>query len=169
MSPFSDGTYALRCRVCEDVTEPEPLETCRRCDGATDIAYDWEHLRGNVTPATIAAGPSSLWRYEALLPTRSHAGVPAGWTPLERNDSLSELLGVEPAQETDVVAVDENVQVARQRVVGQHALAERGMQRHQRGERVPHGSGVDRDRATAGGIGPEHRRNADDGHDSMIL
>jgi threonine synthase len=95
MSPFSDGAYALRCRVCEDVTEPEPLETCRRCDGATDIAYDWEHLRGNVTPATIAAGPSSLWRYEALLPTRSHAGVPAGWTPLERNDSLSELLGVE--------------------------------------------------------------------------
>src|SRR3954468_2832045 len=95
MSPFSDRAYALRCRVCEDVTEPEPLEICRRCDGATDIAYDWEHLRRAVTPAAIAAGPPSLWRYEGLLPSGSHAGVAAGWTPLERSDSLSDLLGVE--------------------------------------------------------------------------
>ena len=36
----------------------------------------------------------SLWRYEALLPTRTHEGVRAGWTPLERADSLSELPGV---------------------------------------------------------------------------
>jgi threonine synthase len=95
MSPFSDGGFALHCRVCEDMTLPEPLEICRRCDGATDIAYDWEHLRGTVTAATIAAGPPSLWRYEGLLPTRSHAGVPAGWTALERSDTLSDLLGVE--------------------------------------------------------------------------
>jgi threonine synthase len=95
MSSFADGMYALRCRVCEEMTDPTPLETCRRCDGATDIAYDWEHLRGTITPAAIAAGAPSLWRYEALLPTRSHAGVPAGWTPLELNASLSELLGVE--------------------------------------------------------------------------
>ena len=95
MSPFSNRAYALRCRVCEDVTEPEAHEICRRCDGATDIAYDWDHLRGSVTPTTIAAGANSLWRYEALLPTRAHAGVPAGWTPLERSDTLSELLGVE--------------------------------------------------------------------------
>src|SRR6476661_11078896 len=95
MSPFSDGTFALHCRVCEDMTLPEPLEICRRCDGATDIAYDWEHLRGTVTAATIAAGPPSLWRYEGLLPTRSHAGVQAGWTALQRSDTLSELLGVE--------------------------------------------------------------------------
>jgi threonine synthase len=95
MSSFADGVYALRCRVCEEITDPTPLETCRRCDGATDIAYDWEHLRGTITPAAIAAGAPSLWRYEALLPTRSHAGVPAGWTPLELNASLSDLLGVE--------------------------------------------------------------------------
>src|SRR3954470_9218304 len=95
MSPFSDRAYALRYRVCEDVTEPEPLEICRRCDGATDIAYDWEHLRRTVTPSAIAAGPPTLWRYEGLLPSRSPAGVPAGWTPLERNDSLSDLLGVD--------------------------------------------------------------------------
>ena len=96
MSPFSDGAYALRCRVCEDVTQPEPLETCRRCDGATDIAYDWEHLRGTVTAATIAAGPPSLWRYEGLLPTAVTCGR-AGRMDSRSNavDSLSELLGVE--------------------------------------------------------------------------
>jgi threonine synthase len=95
MSAFPDGAYALRCRVCEAVTEPTPLDTCRRCDGATDITYDWEHLHESIAPAAIAAGARSIWRYEALLPTRSRGGVPAGWTPLELSESLSELLGVE--------------------------------------------------------------------------
>src|SRR4051794_38559360 len=95
MSAFPDGAYALRCRVCEAVTEPTPLDTCRRCDGATDITYDWEHLHESIAPAAIAAGARSIWRYEALPPTRSRGGVPAGWTPLELSESLSELLGVE--------------------------------------------------------------------------
>src|SRR4051794_10005061 len=95
MSSFADGMYALRCRVCEEMNDPPPLETTPRRAGAAAPAYDWDRLRGTITPAAIAAGAPSLWRYEALLPTRSHAGVPAGWTPLELNASLSELLGVE--------------------------------------------------------------------------
>jgi threonine synthase len=95
MNPFSHGSYALRCRVCEEVTEPEALDACRRCDGPTDMAYDWEQISRVVTPTGIAAGPRSLWRYEALLPTAARAGVHAGWTPLERADSLSELLEVD--------------------------------------------------------------------------
>ena len=95
MSPFSHGSYALRCRVCEDVTEPEARDACRRCDGPTDMAYDWQQIRRDVTCAGIAAGPPSLWRYEALLPTVARVGVDAGWTPLERVDSLSELLGID--------------------------------------------------------------------------
>jgi threonine synthase len=95
MNPFSHGSYALRCRVCEEVSEPEALDACRRCDGPTDVAYDWRQISRDVTPAGIAAGPPSLWRYEALLPTAAGVGVHAGWTPLERVDSLSELLGVD--------------------------------------------------------------------------
>ena len=95
MSAFSHGSYALRCRVCEDVTEPEARDACRRCDGPTDVAYDWQQIRSDVTHAGIAAGPPSLWRYEALLPTVARVGVDAGWTPLERVDSLSELLGID--------------------------------------------------------------------------
>jgi threonine synthase len=95
MSAFSHSSYALRCRVCEEVTDPEPLDACRRCDGPTDLAYDWEQIARLVSHKVIAAGPSSLWRYEALLPTAAGAGVQAGWTPLERCDSLSDLLGIE--------------------------------------------------------------------------
>jgi threonine synthase len=95
MSPFSHGSYALRCRVCEEVTDAEPLDACRRCDGPTDVTYDWELIGHVVSHGAIAAGPPSLWRYQALLPTAAGAGVQAGWTPLERVDSLSELLGVD--------------------------------------------------------------------------
>ncbi|MGH3025271.1 MAG: threonine synthase, partial [Gaiellaceae bacterium] len=55
--------YALRCRVCEDVSPAEPAEACRRCDGPTDIAYDWERVRRTVDRTRVAAGPRSLWRY----------------------------------------------------------------------------------------------------------
>ncbi len=95
MSPFSHGSTALRCRVCEEVTELEPLDACRRCDGPTDVAYDWRRIGRLVSPASVAAGPPSLWRYSALLPTAAAMGVQAGWTPLERVDSLSDLLGID--------------------------------------------------------------------------
>jgi len=95
MSPFANGSYALRCRVCEELTEPEPLDACRRCDGPTDFEYDWAVLGRDVDRAAIGAGPPSLWRYQALLPTASGAGLHAGWTPLVRADDLSGLLGVE--------------------------------------------------------------------------
>ena len=78
-------------------------------------------------------------------------------------------LGVETAEQADVVAVHEDVQVARQRVAGQHALAERGVQRDERGEGVAHRLGVDRHRAATRSIGPEHGRDANDCHDPMIL
>jgi threonine synthase len=92
---FENSAYALRCRVCETVTEPEPLNACRRCDGPTDVAYDWERIERTVSRAGIAAGPESLWRYERLLPTAAGAGIRAGWTPLVRVGPLCELLGVD--------------------------------------------------------------------------
>ena len=95
MSMFSHDSYALRCRVCEEVTGAEALDVCRRCDGPTDIAYDWEQVRRIVTHTGIAAGPSSLWRYQALLPSSARMGIQAGWTPLKRSDVLSDLLGVD--------------------------------------------------------------------------
>jgi threonine synthase len=88
-------SYSLRCRVCEEITVPVPLDTCRRCDGPTDVAYDWEWVRENVSHAAIAAGPRSLWRYRDLLPGAARLDFGAGWTPLVRADRLSRLLDVD--------------------------------------------------------------------------
>jgi threonine synthase len=89
------SAYALRCRVCEEVTAPEPLDACRRCDGPTDVAYDWEWVRGHVSRAHIEAGPSSLWRYERLLPGGAQLDFGAGWTPLVAATRLSQLLDID--------------------------------------------------------------------------
>lgn len=89
------SSYYLRCRVCEEVVEAEPLDACRRCDGPTDVTYDWERVARTMTRGSIAAGPRSLWRYQGLLPAGAHVEVGAGWTPLVRSDALSELLGVD--------------------------------------------------------------------------
>ena len=85
--------YALRCRVCETVAEPEPLDSCPRCDGPTDVTYDWAHVRP--TREATAAGPRSLWRYSELLPAGARVDFGAGWTSLVHAERLSEILGVE--------------------------------------------------------------------------
>jgi threonine synthase len=89
------SAYHLRCRVCEEVTEPAPLEACRRCDGPTDVTYDWERLAQTLTRESVAAGPASLWRYHDLLPAGARIEVGAGWTPLFYSESLSDLLDVD--------------------------------------------------------------------------
>src|SRR3954451_2972498 len=89
------SAHSLRCRVCEEVTVAEPLDACRRCDGPTDVLYDWDTIRRSVSRATVAAGPASLWRYAALLPMGAHVDFGAGWTPLVRSDLLSDALGIE--------------------------------------------------------------------------
>lgn len=89
------SAHSLRCRVCEEVTIAEPLDACRRCDGPTDVLYDWATIGRSVSRAAVAAGPRSLWRYAALLPTGARVDYGAGWTPLVRSELLSEALGIE--------------------------------------------------------------------------
>jgi threonine synthase len=85
--------YSLRCRVCEEVAEAEPVDSCRRCDGPTDVSYDWDRLA--VTREAVAEGPASLWRYHGLLPVGAHVEYGAGWTPLVEAPTLSAALGVD--------------------------------------------------------------------------
>lgn len=86
--------YALRGRVCEEPVT-EPVNSCLRCDGPTDVAYDWYVLRGTLTRAQTEADPHSVWRYAALLPGAAQLDFGAGWTPLVHTERLSELLGLE--------------------------------------------------------------------------
>ncbi len=89
------SAHHLRCRVCEEITDPGPLEACRRCDGPTDVAYDWERIERTLTREGVAHGPPTLWRYEALLPSGAQIDVGAGWTRLVRCEPLSEILEVD--------------------------------------------------------------------------
>jgi threonine synthase len=49
----------------------------------------------DVTRASVASGPRSLWRYAGLLPAGARVDVGAGWTPLVPSPELSDTLGVE--------------------------------------------------------------------------
>jgi threonine synthase len=89
------SAYTLRCRVCEEVSVVEPVDSCRRCDGPTDVLYDWATIERTITRASVAAGPRSLWRYAPLLPAGARVDVGAGWTPLVRSDLLSDALDVD--------------------------------------------------------------------------
>jgi threonine synthase len=85
----------LRCRVCEEIAPPQPIDVCARCDGPTDVTYDWNWVRGHLSRSQIEAGPPSLWRYQGMLPGGAQLDSGVGWTPLVRADRLSELLGID--------------------------------------------------------------------------
>jgi threonine synthase len=90
------GAKALRCRVCEAECPPVATGSCARCFGPLEPVYDFDAIARTVSRERIAAGPRSLWRYEALLPVsapRDGAAAP-GFTPLVPAPRLAELLGV---------------------------------------------------------------------------
>ena len=85
---------ALRCRVCESEYPAVASGVCVRCFGPLEPVYDWDSV--SVSREQIEAGPRSLWRYEALLPTHAPADAAAGpgWTPLVPAPRLARALGV---------------------------------------------------------------------------
>jgi threonine synthase len=86
----------LRCRICESEYPAVASGICLRCFGPLEPVYDWDAVGKSVSREQIAAGPRSLWRYEALLPTPAPpdaAGGP-GWTPLLRVPRLARALGI---------------------------------------------------------------------------
>jgi threonine synthase len=86
----------LRCRVCEAEYPAVASGSCARCFGPLEPVYDWDVVARTATRERIAAGPQSLWRYEALLPTRApvDGGSGPGWTPLVSAPRLASAIGV---------------------------------------------------------------------------
>jgi threonine synthase len=93
MSRYLQG---LRCRVCEARYPAEVRSICDECFGPVEPFYDEERIRAEVTRASIANGPPSLWRYEALLPATRNPDVDLGdgWTPLRHARRLGAELGL---------------------------------------------------------------------------
>jgi threonine synthase len=86
----------LRCRVCEAEYPAVASGSCARCFGPLEPVYDWDELARTVTRQSIEAGPGSLWRYEALLPTSAPANITGGpgWTQLVSAPRLASALGI---------------------------------------------------------------------------
>ena len=86
----------LRCRVCEAEYPAVASGSCSRCFGPLEPVYDWDELARTVTRQSIEAGPRSLWRYEALLPTAAPPNIVGGpgWTQLVSAPRLASALGI---------------------------------------------------------------------------
>ncbi|HEX9969814.1 MAG TPA: threonine synthase [Acidimicrobiales bacterium] len=86
----------LRCRECARPYPAEALHVCEYCFGPLEVVYDYERISGSLTRESIAAGPTTIWRYAALLPadSKNPVNLGAGFTPLVRADRLAAELGL---------------------------------------------------------------------------
>ncbi|MGH9156074.1 MAG: threonine synthase [Acidimicrobiales bacterium] len=91
--PFVSG---LGCRECGRSYPVEALHVCEFCFGPLEVRYDYEAIAATVSRESIAAGPSTIWRYAPLLPAPADDPVDlgAGYTPLVRADRLAAELGL---------------------------------------------------------------------------
>ena len=87
--------YELRCRECAKRFDNAPLSICDECFSPLEVFVDLDLARTMVTRASVAQGPTSMWRYQALLPVPDSyvPRTPAGWTPLVQAPNLGERIG----------------------------------------------------------------------------
>ncbi len=87
---------SLRCRSCATEYALEDTGTCTTCFGPLDPVYAWDELARTISCETIAAGPTSIWRYAPLLPVEApaEARLAPGFTPLVRAPRLADEVGV---------------------------------------------------------------------------
>src|SRR6201991_3442181 len=85
---------ALSCRECGHETPLAAEFACTECFGPLEVAYDF----GDITRASIEAGPKSIWRYRQLLPVpttvQDHPNTEPGLTRLIKADKLAAALGL---------------------------------------------------------------------------
>ena len=86
----------LRCRECARPYPAEALHVCEFCFGPLEVVYDYEAVARSMSRESIAAGPTTIWRYAELLPAdaRNPVNLGAGFTPLVRADRLAAELGL---------------------------------------------------------------------------
>ncbi|WP_332661953.1 threonine synthase [Aeromicrobium sp.] len=84
----------LVCRECGATQALGPHYACTECFGPLEIKYDFPA----VTREQIAAGPSNIWRYKALLPVPDDIelspNLEPGFTRLLKADNLAAELGL---------------------------------------------------------------------------
>ncbi len=92
----------LRCVHCGRAYNTDEADYfCASCgyhDGILDVLYDYDAMRKELNPATLAANYDlSMWRYLPLLPVADRTLIPhlqVGWTPLYDAPRVAAELGV---------------------------------------------------------------------------
>ena len=86
----------LTCRECGQAYPIAPLHVCEMCFGPLEVCYDYDLIRQLLSRETIVSRPTSLWRYQELLPVsgQPQVGLHSGFTPLVKADRLAAELGV---------------------------------------------------------------------------
>jgi threonine synthase len=95
--PTITSPAALQCRICGQQYPVEPLTICEECFGPLEPAYDLQSVDGMDFRKQAEAGPSTLWRYESLLPGGpdiERIDLGGGFTPLRPADNLAKAIGM---------------------------------------------------------------------------
>lgn len=88
----------LECSRCGRSFEAGQVLNLCPCGGPLLVRYDLEKARRSWNRAWIANGPSSMWRYQPVLPVRrpeSIVSLGEGFTPLIRARRLGQRLGAD--------------------------------------------------------------------------
>jgi len=90
------GVVGLACRECGRRYPVEPIFVCEQCFGPLEAQYELGNLEGPAFRAEIECGPTSIWRYQPLLPAQRvpEWDLAPGFTPLQRADRLGRAIGL---------------------------------------------------------------------------
>jgi len=73
----------FECSKCGEKIKPDqPRNVCPRCAGPLYVRYDLAKLGKSASRDSIADGPSSMWRYAAVLPDAEPVTLGEGLTPM---------------------------------------------------------------------------------------
>jgi len=87
---------SLRCRKCGGEYPLQPINLCDFCFGPLEVTYDYKSISRCVTRGKIDSGPSTMWRYQDLLPVDGEViDIGTGFTPLVKADNLGQEIGLE--------------------------------------------------------------------------
>ncbi len=88
----------LECSLCNLRHEANALHNlCRECGKPLLVRYDLETAAKTLTPGSLAARESNLWRYREVLPVADETNIVSlgeGMTPLFKTDRLAATLPI---------------------------------------------------------------------------
>jgi len=83
----------LECSKCGDhLTADIPRNVCPKDGGPLYVRYDLAAIRRDVPRETVSDGPTSMWRYAAVLPNVDPVTLGEGMTPMLPSHKFPKLL-----------------------------------------------------------------------------